>query len=46
MQNNPFGKPATFESVLRFLTWIILTDPVVVGIYLIVLGLVCCHAIA
>lgn len=30
----------TFVSVLRFLTWIILTDPVVVGIYLAVLALV------
>ena len=44
MQNNPFGKPETFASVLRCLTWIILTDPILVGAFLIVLGLLCCHA--
>ncbi len=41
MQNNPFRKPATFASVLRFLSWIVLSDPIIIGGYLLVLvGLV------
>lgn len=43
MQNNPFAKPATFASVLRFLGRAMVPDLVIVGgCFLVLAGLAFC----